>query len=1130
MITISGTPTASGVFNYTIPLTGGCGAVNATGTITVTANNTVARTSPVGTDAQTVCINTAITNITYATTGATGAIFAGLPAGVTGVWAANVVTISGTPTAAGPFTYTVTLTGGCGVITTTGTITVTPDNTASLTSPVGTDAQTVCINTAITNITYATTGAAGAIFAGLPAGVIGVWAANVVTISGTPTAAGPFTYTVTLTGGCGVITTTGTITVTANNTVARTSPVGTDAQMVCINTAITNITYATTGATGATVTGLPAGVTGLWAANVVTISGTPTAVGPFTYTVTLTGGCGIITTTGTITVTPDNTASLTSPVGTDAQTVCINTAITNITYTTTGATGATVIGLPAGVTGLWAANIVTISGTPTASGPFIYTVTLTGGCGVITTTGTITVTPDNTTSLTSPVGTDAQTVCINTAITNITYGTTGATGATVTGLPAGITGLWAANVVTISGTPTASGPFTYTVTLSGGCGVITTTGTLTVAATLPVSVVIAADANPVCAGTSVNFTATPTNGGTTPVYQWYNGATPVGTNSAIYSYIPANGDVITVILTSNVICQSGGPATSNAITIMVNPLPTVTTTQVNVACFGGTNGTATAIPAGGSGVYAYSWNTVPVQTTITATGLTAGTYIVTITDGNNCTATGSVTITEPATALSGSIVSQTNVSIPGGNDGSVVVSGSGGTPPYQYKLGSGVYQATGTFSSLSAGSYTVTVQDNNLCTFNVIVNITEPAATLSGSVASQINVACFGTSTGSVIVNGAGGVPPYEYTLNGGTYQVSDTFGSLAAGTYTITIRDAVLSTFNVSVTITQPASSVGGTITSQTNVLCFGSNTGSVTVAGSGGIPPYQYKLGAGSYQASGIFSTLAAGSYTGTVQDANLCTFDVSVTVTQPPIGLSGSIASQTNVSCSLSTDGSLTITGSGGILPYTYSLNGGTFQVSGTFNNLAGGNYTITVQDANLCTAAITATIIEPEAISIASTKVDASCPGVPDGSIALTITGGTQPYNVIWSDGILTQNRQDITGGTYSVVVTDKNGCAASLDIVVGIGGSEKCLVIPTIITPNNDGVNDTWQIKNIDLFPNAEVFIFTRWGKLVFHSKNLSANPWNGTYEGALLPTDSYHYVLHLNDGSKPRSGVISIIR
>ena len=141
----------------------------------------------------------------------------------------------------------------------------------------------------------------------------------------------------------------------------------------------------------------------------------------------------MITTTGTITVTPNNTVSLTSAAGTDAQTVCINTAITNITYATTGATGATVTGLPAGVTGAWLANVVTISGTPTASGPFTYTVTLTGGCGVITTTGTITVTPNNTVSLTSAAGTNAQTVCINTAITNITYATTGATGATVTG-------------------------------------------------------------------------------------------------------------------------------------------------------------------------------------------------------------------------------------------------------------------------------------------------------------------------------------------------------------------------------------------------------------------------------------------------------------------------------------------------------------------------------------------------------------------------------------------------------------------------------------------------------------------------------------------------------------------------
>ena len=179
---------------------------------------------------------------------------------------------------------------------------------------------------------------------------------------------------------------------------------GTDAQTVCINTPITNIIYATTGATGATFSGLPAGVTGTWAANVVTISGTPTVSGTFNYTVTLTGGCGTVTANGTITVTPNNTINLTSAAGTNAQTVCINTPITNITYSTTGATGATFSGLPAGVTGAWAANIVTISGTPTVSGTFNYTVTLTGGCGIITASGTITVNPNNTITLTSGGG------------------------------------------------------------------------------------------------------------------------------------------------------------------------------------------------------------------------------------------------------------------------------------------------------------------------------------------------------------------------------------------------------------------------------------------------------------------------------------------------------------------------------------------------------------------------------------------------------------------------------------------------------------------------------------------------------------------------------------------------------
>ena len=193
---------------------------------------------------------------------------------------------------------------------------------------------------------------------------------------------------------------------TVTNSIVLSSAVGTNSQSVCNSTAITNITYATTGATGATITGLPTGVSGTWNNNVVTISGTPSQAGTFNYEVTLLGGCNPTKVQGTLVVNlTNNTIALTSATGTNNQSSCRNVTITNITYATTGATNATFSGLPAGVTGAWNNNVVTISGTPVpTSGKFDYTVTLTGGCGTITATGSITINgtnvPNPTTTLT----------------------------------------------------------------------------------------------------------------------------------------------------------------------------------------------------------------------------------------------------------------------------------------------------------------------------------------------------------------------------------------------------------------------------------------------------------------------------------------------------------------------------------------------------------------------------------------------------------------------------------------------------------------------------------------------------------------------------------------------------------
>jgi large repetitive protein len=610
---------------------------------------------------------------------------------------------------------------------------------------------------------------------------------------------------------------------------------------------------------------------------------------------------------------------------------------------------------------------------------------------------------------------------------------------------------------------------------------------------------------------SINLTVT---NGTEPIsILWSNGATTEdlsGISAGTYSVsvTDANG------------CIANNSAVINQPTALTGNI-----SATNVACYGESTGSCHLTVSGGTLPYTFLWNNGAVTEDIN--NLAAGNYSITVTDSHSCTIVINAAVSQPFSALVSSVVSKSDVTVYGGNDGSATVSGSGGTPPYQYSLNSGAFQSTGTFSSLSAGTYTLTVRDAGMCTSDVSVMITQPWIPLTANIVSQTNVTCHGGGNGSVTVAGWGGTLPYVYSLDGGLFQASGTFDSLSTGNYIITVRDVALDLFDVTVTISE--TDAMNIAISGDDIHCYGGSTGSVTAVVTGGTAPYSYSWNTVPAQDTLTATGLPAGTYTVTVTDDNGCTASKDVIISQPAVDMAVSIT-QDNVLCAGGATGSATALITGGLAPFTYSWDTPSEQTKETATDLSAGNYSITVTDSYGCIKTGSVTITEPQSLSIESSTAAASCPDSQDGSITLLITGGTGPCITLWSDGTATQNRAGVWPGRYGVIVTDHNNCAKSAVIDVDYTWSFNCVVIPQVITPNNDGFNDEWRIKNIDLYPNAEVRVFNRWGKLVFSTRNLSDNPWDGRLNGKLVPTDSYHYILYLNDGSEPKAGVISVIR
>lgn len=297
------------------------------------------------------------------------------------------------------------------------------------------------------------------------------------------------------------------------------------------------------------------------------------------------------------------------------------------------------------------------------------------------------------------------------------------------------------------------------------------------------------------------------------------------------------------------------------------------------------------------------------------------------------------------------------------------------------------------------------------------------------------NVMCAGDSSGDVTIEIEYGTPPYTYAWSNGvidtSYMPTNTLPNVPAGTYSVTVSDVNGCSLTDQFTLVEVNPPIFIDLSS-IDVLCHGDSTGSIFSSVSGGTPGYTYAWNPSGSTSANLID-IPAGFYTLTVTDAVGCTETDTITIHEPPTAVTVSTDTVIHILCYGDYTGSIQITASGGIPPYSYLWNTGSFNEDLT--NIPAGNYSVTVTDANGCTYVVNETVTEPQELvaSIAGTNI--SCYGYADGIADLTVTGGVQPYTYLWDNGITSEDLTNLFIGTYSVTVTDANGCQDSASVTL-----------------------------------------------------------------------------------------------
>src|SRR5690554_2035537 len=536
-----------------------------------------------------------------------------------------------------------------------------------------------------------------------------------------------------------------------------------------------------------------------------------------------------------------------------------------------------------------------------------------------------------------------------------------------------------------------------------------------------------------CFGDSTgSATISPTGGtGTYTSYAWSSSSNTTTTENNL---APGN---YTVTVT-----DSDGCSNTENFTIRQPAAPLSSTlSKIDVDCFGGSSGSINNTPSGGNSPYTYLWN--DAATTRNRSNLKVGTYIVTITDSNNCMFIDSITINQPVQI--NNVFNTTNVLCNGDSSGSITASANNGVPNYSYQWSNGTAGAIN--NNIPAGKYYVTITDAAFCTKIDSTIISEPD-TLKPNLTTT-NSSCSNVNNGSATAVPSGGRSPYTYqwSIAGSSSSISN----LSPGSYSLTVTDAngcdTVQTFTINndiVTFTYNDS--------LKNNDCFGDCTGTIDIRNlSGGTAPYSYQwsANAGNVGNTPSISGLCAGTYFLTISDANGCDSITNFVISAP--SRLNSTMRNSNESCIPGNDGSASVIASGGTAPYSYSWSNS--QTNDSITGLTAGKYVVTITDKNGCTIKDSTTVTGNVSLTFVDSLEHNNCFGDCLGKIQIIgLSGGKAPYTYQWSNSAGNTNSIDsLCSGSYSLTITDANAC----DTIVTFN-----ILEPTILSNTTSQLNES----------------------------------------------------------------------